>query len=274
MPLTTPRSLASAAAGRQRSAGHGHYCFNDTQLQTGSALLRFHFETKPKLRTVDLSCCAMEPRSMRNTVIIGLVPMTVCMSPISAQLSTGRSPHCGRKDQLVNSPKNPRRMIERDGVDVVRSLAAHNKVIVSGLMLLSLFLIPLSALHWVRLFGGFLVVVIREFKHELRSCAKIIRRIRRELTSWEHIDGQKEIEVPVSREGVRQPQMGDAVLDQRPPRRGARSRMPRSRGVRGALTPGYPLGPLRGRFDEAMGTVQEPGSRRRRRHRRLCSGTR
>jgi hypothetical protein len=72
----------------------------------------------------------------------------------------------------------------RNACDAILKLAAHDPVIASGLVLLSLVVVPLGGLHLARIFGGFFVLVIREFKHELHAFGKLLAAIWRELTTW------------------------------------------------------------------------------------------
>jgi len=69
-------------------------------------------------------------------------------------------------------------------------MPAFNRDVVSGhsliaflLGFLCLLFVPLSILHTARVFGGFALVMLREFKHELRRIRKLLNEIRRQLRS-------------------------------------------------------------------------------------------
>lgn len=72
----------------------------------------------------------------------------------------------------------------RNAFEVVQQLAAHDPLITSGLLVLSLLIVPLGGMHVLWIFGRFLVVVIQEFKHEINDLAKVVGRAWRELTTW------------------------------------------------------------------------------------------
>lgn len=72
----------------------------------------------------------------------------------------------------------------RNAFEVVQRLAAHDPLINSGLLVLSLLIVPLGGMHVLRIFGGFLVVVIQEFKREINDLGKVAGKVWRELTTW------------------------------------------------------------------------------------------
>jgi len=76
----------------------------------------------------------------------------------------------------------------RNAYEEVLKLAAHDPLIASGLALLFLLIVPLGGVHLFRIFGGFFVLLIREFKHELSGVGKILGQVKHELTTWKADD--------------------------------------------------------------------------------------
>ena len=71
----------------------------------------------------------------------------------------------------------------RNAYDAVLKFAAHDPLLAFGLACLALLIVPLTVIHLVRIFGWFLVILIREFKHEVFGIGKVASEVRRELTS-------------------------------------------------------------------------------------------
>ena len=72
----------------------------------------------------------------------------------------------------------------RDAYEGLLRSSGHDPVIGGGFLVLSLLIVILGGLHLFRIFGGFLLLVIHEFKHELCGIGKVIVNIRRALSSW------------------------------------------------------------------------------------------
>jgi hypothetical protein len=57
-------------------------------------------------------------------------------------------------------------------------------LIASWLALVFLLTLVLGGMHVCRIFGGLLVLLIREFKRELLGIGKVFGRVKHEVTTW------------------------------------------------------------------------------------------
>jgi hypothetical protein len=69
------------------------------------------------------------------------------------------------------------------GTDLVNIVSDH-PLIAAWLGLFLVLIVALGSMHVSRICGNFLVEVVREFKHEFLGIGKVVRRLRRELTTW------------------------------------------------------------------------------------------
>lgn len=67
--------------------------------------------------------------------------------------------------------------------DVASSIAGH-PLIGAGLTLLFVLILGLGVMDVIRIFATLMVEVVREFKHQLIGIVKVLRRLKRELTTW------------------------------------------------------------------------------------------
>lgn len=72
----------------------------------------------------------------------------------------------------------------RDAYDVVVKFAAHDPLVAIGLAFLALLIAPLTMMHLVRIFCGFVVVLAQEYKHEAAGLGRVFGRVKHELSSW------------------------------------------------------------------------------------------
>ena len=72
----------------------------------------------------------------------------------------------------------------RNALEDILKLAVDQPLIASGLAVVFLLILVLGVMHFIRIFGRFLVVLIQEFKHELLGIGKVFGRVRHELRSW------------------------------------------------------------------------------------------
>jgi hypothetical protein len=72
----------------------------------------------------------------------------------------------------------------RDTLDAVLKFAAHDPFIAIGILVLTFLVVPLGGLHFIRIFLGFLVLLLQEFKRELHGIGKVLGRVWVELTTW------------------------------------------------------------------------------------------
>lgn len=72
----------------------------------------------------------------------------------------------------------------RNAYEAVLKLATDSPLIASGLAFITLLIFALGGMQVCRIFGGFLVLLIREFKHELLGIGKVLRQVKDELTKW------------------------------------------------------------------------------------------
>ncbi|HKO54853.1 MAG TPA: hypothetical protein VJ276_03180 [Thermoanaerobaculia bacterium] len=61
-------------------------------------------------------------------------------------------------------------------------------LIAAWLTLIVILIGGLGTLHVSRIFAKFLADVVSEVKHELRGISKIVRRLKRELSTWDEIE--------------------------------------------------------------------------------------
>lgn len=57
-------------------------------------------------------------------------------------------------------------------------------LVAAWLALLFLLFLALGSMHVCRIFGGLLVLLIREFKQEFLGIGKVLVQVKRELTTW------------------------------------------------------------------------------------------
>jgi hypothetical protein len=72
----------------------------------------------------------------------------------------------------------------RNAVEEVLKLAVDHPLIASWLALVFLLILLLGVMHVCRIFGGVLILLIREFKHELSDGWDVVKRLRQEITTW------------------------------------------------------------------------------------------
>jgi hypothetical protein len=72
----------------------------------------------------------------------------------------------------------------RNAYEAVLKFAAHDPLIALGLAIIALLILPLGAMHLLHIFGGFLVVLVREFKIQCLGIAKVFRQVKHEASSW------------------------------------------------------------------------------------------
>jgi hypothetical protein len=72
----------------------------------------------------------------------------------------------------------------RNAYEAVLKFAAHDPLIALGLAIIALLIFPLGAMHLLRIFGGFLLVLIREFKLQGLGIGKVFRDVKHEASSW------------------------------------------------------------------------------------------
>jgi hypothetical protein len=72
----------------------------------------------------------------------------------------------------------------RNAYEAVLKFAAHDPLIAVGLALIALLIFPLGVMHLFRIFGGFILVLVREFKAQFLGIAKVFRQVKQEASSW------------------------------------------------------------------------------------------
>jgi hypothetical protein len=71
----------------------------------------------------------------------------------------------------------------RNAYEAVLKFAAHDPLLAFGLACLALLIAPLTVMHLVRIFCGFVVVLAQEYRHEVAGLGRVFGRVKHELTS-------------------------------------------------------------------------------------------
>jgi hypothetical protein len=72
----------------------------------------------------------------------------------------------------------------RNAYDAILKFAAHDPLLAFGLACLALLIVPLGMMHLVKIFVGFFLVLVQEFKDQAAALGKVLGRVKQELSTW------------------------------------------------------------------------------------------